>query len=79
MIKINGIEINAFVDFGNGFKFIIDSVEINEIECYGVSWIFKVNPKSLDWVKIEELLENQQYENQNIKKEESNKEFGLNI
>ena len=56
MINVNGKEIEAFVDFGNGFKFIIESVETIKVECYGESTLFKVNPKSLDWVKIEEML-----------------------
>lgn len=48
----------AFVDFGNGFKFIVDDIEINHIECYGDSILLKVHPKSLDWVEIENKLKN---------------------
>ena len=69
MVKINEIEIDAFVDFGNGFKFQIEDIEVNEVECYGISYLFKVNPKSLDWVKIEEMLKNN--ETESIKKETS--------
>ena len=69
MVKINEIEIDAFVDFGNGFKFQIEDIEVNEVKCYGISYLFKVNPKSLDWVKIEEMLKNN--ETESIKKETS--------
>ena len=69
MVKINEIEIDAFVDFGNGFKFQIEDIEVNEVECYGISYLFKVNSKSLDWVKIEEMLKNN--ETKSIKKETS--------
>ena len=48
----------TFVDFGNGFKFIVEDIEINHVECYGDSVLLKVNPKSLDWVEIENKLKN---------------------
>ena len=58
MITINGIEIDAYVDFGNGLKFSVDEVQIEEVECYGISFIFKINPNSLKWFEIEYDLHN---------------------
>lgn len=44
---------NAYVDLGNGFKFIIDSIEINSFN----SVIIRVHPKSIKWIELEHDLE----------------------
>lgn len=54
MITINNIKVDAFVDFGNGFKFIVDDATLND---FG-NLILKVNPNSLKWVELEHDLYN---------------------
>ena len=46
----------CFIDFGNGFRFIIDDVQFRHNELYGDSIDFKAHPKSLTWVEIEYQL-----------------------
>ena len=60
-------EITWNSDFTN--EDVANHPRLNEVECYGISYLFKVNPKSLDWVKIEEMLKNN--ETKSIKKETS--------
>ena len=54
MITINNTKINAFVDFGNGFKFIVEDATLDD---FG-NLILKVNSNSLKWVELEHDLHN---------------------
>ena len=54
MITINNINVEAFVDFGNGFKFLVESCELND---FG-NLILKVNSNSIKWIEIEHSLDN---------------------
>lgn len=54
MITINEIKIDAFVDFGNGFKFIVEDATLNE---FG-NLIISVNPNSIKWIELEHDLYN---------------------
>ena len=54
MITINDIKIDAFVDFGNGFKFIVEDANLDD---FG-NLQLKVHPKSLKWVELEHNLHN---------------------
>ena len=54
MITINDIKINAFVDFGNGFKFIVEDANLDD---FG-NLQLKVHPKSLKCVELEHNLHN---------------------
>lgn len=51
---INNIKVDIFVDFGNGFKFIVDNTTLDD---FG-NLILKVNPNSLKWVELEHDLYN---------------------
>ena len=54
MIIINNTKIDAFVDFGNGFKFIVEDANLDD---FG-NLQLKVHPKSLKWVELEHNLHN---------------------
>ena len=63
-LNINNMELeqlkkelsNAYVDFGNGFKFSIEDIIKESHDIYGESIIIKVHPSSKRWIEIEQKL-----------------------
>lgn len=60
---------NAYIDFGNGFKFSIEDIVKESHDIYGESIIIKVHPSSKRWIEIEQKLKSN--ETKNIKEETS--------
>ena len=60
---------NAYIDFGDGFKFSIEDIAKESHDCFGESIIIKVHPSSKRWIEIEQKLKSNEIKS--IKKETS--------